>query len=814
MTSTLRRALFAAGALTAALFGCGPGRDPAAPGSCEITFTDRGEVRLFVVGHHMRLDDAVSYESYQASYRRHLEQIRPCLSDARPNLLVFPEDAGLVAWFIGRQGMLARGSGDSGTAFNALYAQHYRASDAYRTRFPGISAARALTLAAADPAWRAIERTFGGMARELGAWVITSGNLPESKRSDLARDAVFGDPDARDGAYVAIGPELYNSAFLYSPDGERAGRIDKVYLTDPEEEVLDLSSGSLERMGTFDLPFGRVGAAISRDAFYSPFLQRMEDEGVELVVQPEAFRGWTIEEHPGDWLPEVILNSGYMHTQKYRGFRNSAAPMLTGNLFDFVFDGQTWITEKAEPGSRRLGFVGTEPLAGFQRMGPWAFDDPGAGLPLSERRAQLRARGKELLPGSGSKSEGRYIDSVIAADLALYGEGGSPPPKPVTPGAGAPSYPIAAAVSGHQTNPDAAYDDADVLYAVWSDSRSGTPRVYLASSPDDGVSWTGARAVDAPGGERQLRPTIAAGVAGRLVIAWQERRDGVEQIRLASSVNGGAIFLLSWVDAAPGAQWEPDLAIGPGGEAALAWADFREGPAPKVRVACGDDSGGWGASSVIDPSTAELPRAQGSQLQPSVAFGASGRVAVAWVDYRGRDWQVFASAASRCSALGPGEQVGEESGSEVLSSDPQLARAPAGGLVLAWDDLRERRGHHDVRAAVLPAAGSQWQRTPLLQGGADSGAFVSRFRPSVAWVGSTCCTVLFQDLAAGKNALGTTTVGAGGADAVARFDDTGSSANQLTRPRVVARKGNSRGAVLFEDDREGFSRVRCSVVAP
>ncbi len=71
-----------------------------------------------------------------------------------------------------------------------------------------------------------------------------------------------GDPDARDGAYVATGPELYNSAFVYGPDGNLSGRVDKVYLTDPEEQVLDLSSGSLERLVVFELPFARVGGRV------------------------------------------------------------------------------------------------------------------------------------------------------------------------------------------------------------------------------------------------------------------------------------------------------------------------------------------------------------------------------------------------------------------------------------------------------------------------------------------------------------------------------------------------------------------------
>jgi hypothetical protein len=62
--------------------------------------------------------------------------------------------------------------------------------------------------------------------------------------------------------------------------------------------------------------------------------------------------------------------------------------------------------------------------------------------------------------------------------------------------------------------------------------------------------------------------------------------------------------------------------------------------------------------------------------------------------------------------------------------------------------------------------------------------------------------VVFQDLSHGKSALGEAR------EAVTRLDDTGSAANQLTRPRVVARQNGQSAVVLFEDDRSGFSRVR------
>lgn len=60
-----------------------------------------GAVRLFVVGHRFTLGDARSYDAFTASVKRHLVDMKPCLSERRPNLVVFPEDAGRMAWFVG-----------------------------------------------------------------------------------------------------------------------------------------------------------------------------------------------------------------------------------------------------------------------------------------------------------------------------------------------------------------------------------------------------------------------------------------------------------------------------------------------------------------------------------------------------------------------------------------------------------------------------------------------------------------------------------------------------------------------------------------
>jgi predicted amidohydrolase len=664
-----------------------------------------------------------------------------------------------------------------------------------------------------------MDTTFGGIAKRYGVYVITSGNLPYvERRSDDESVSLFRDPDAPDDApaYVATRGECFNSALLYGPTGELLQRIDKVYLTETEEDSLNLSSARLDGLGVFELPFGRVGAAISRDAFYAPFLQRMEDLGAELVSQPEAWSGWMLEDSQGGWLPDVILASGWTHTQKYRGFRHNASPMLLGNLFDLTFDGQPWITRKATPAETPRAFVGSLPLPGWLELGPWTFPDPveqEPGLSLEARRARLREQGDALEAGSGHDLEGRYTRSVIAADLELRGDGPGPVVAVTPTGQGLGSREVAPAPSGHQTNPDATYDAAGRLYVAFTDTREGLARVYLTTSDDDGRTWSPARPV-APGSGRQLRPSVAAGPAGQVAVAWQEPRDGgPEQLLVAVSSNGAETFSAPVrVDSTEAAQWEADLAYQPAGSAvavAVVWTDFREGLAPKVRLARSTDGGRtWGASVRVDPGNAVTDTVEGSQLQPTVAWGASG-LAVAWIDYRERDWEVYAVVAPASGApLPDAAQVSPPSPVETLASDPQLAPGPGSSMLLVWDDQRERRGHHDVRGARFDGS---WKALPLLAGGADDGAFQSRFRPTVAMVRDEL-RLAFQDLSVGKSGLSGVRLPHGSAPeqrpAPERLDDTGSAANQLTRPRAVSRQDARAGVVLFEDDRSGHSRVR------
>ncbi len=405
------------------------------PPECPLSFEDTGQARVFTFGSKIRMDDAESYESYEAYFRGQVHEIADCMSDERPNLLLFPEDAGLHAGLIGSRGEGARGASNAEQAFLQLMLAYNDGPIGHiDALYDDLDTPRLIFLGLTDTLWRAMDQTFSGIADDYDAWVLTSGNVAEIEEStDPEMIEIWADPDLEDvdSVFIPASRKVYNSAIIYNPDGELVTRVHKPYLTQTEEVDLALSYGPLESLRPVEVGPERFGIFTSKDAWMPPANDRLGLLGSTLQVQPEAFSGWTITQHEDqeEWLPDVLTQSGWAAVQKYPSYRYGAMPVLTGNFVGMSFDGQAVVWGQAHPGVDFGGFVGQDERPGFLEVGPWAFDDPGdddPGLSLQERREQLRELGEALLPGAGEPHENAYVDSVVGRDLLselVYQEG-------------------------------------------------------------------------------------------------------------------------------------------------------------------------------------------------------------------------------------------------------------------------------------------------------------------------------------------------------------------------------------------------------
>lgn len=396
-------------------------------------------VRAVAVGNRISIHATATEASYVAELERIVSLSVPYLVPDRPNLLVLAEYLGLPAALVGRTGALARRSHTARNALTFLALALLPRVLAYRRRWRMISSARALLLACADALYRPLAETLARLAARHHTYIIATTPVPHLHRSTDPREiARWGRPGAS-AVYLPDGPEVYNAALVFAPDGALFGRIDKVFLTKSEKETLDLTPGRLEDVRVLPTAAGHLGVAISLDAFTPDYLRHLDAQEAEIVIQPDANDmpwagpGAGYEWQPAEWLNSVL---GSIQPQ-YPHLRYNICAMQTGNFFDIIFDGQSSITARSDTPltpmnipDRGRHFVGVddfihtvtgEPLNGaFLALAPWVTEDPGAAdpdLPLAERRRQLRATGKDLLPGG--LHAGQYRESVIWADLPV-----------------------------------------------------------------------------------------------------------------------------------------------------------------------------------------------------------------------------------------------------------------------------------------------------------------------------------------------------------------------------------------------------------
>src|SRR5439155_19405154 len=137
-------------------------------------------VPIFAVGNKQRLDDAVTYQTYRDKLtalmdatlpgRGNLAQVGvddvashllPADPGAPANaLVVFPEDVGLIAAFIGSRGAAARQQTSSIVAIAGLAGPYGPQLAYYQNKFPGQPFVRSLVLALTDTFYRSFYETF------------------------------------------------------------------------------------------------------------------------------------------------------------------------------------------------------------------------------------------------------------------------------------------------------------------------------------------------------------------------------------------------------------------------------------------------------------------------------------------------------------------------------------------------------------------------------------------------------------------------------------------------------------------------------
>lgn len=297
-----------------------------------------------------------------------------------------------------------------------------------------------------------------------------------------------------------------------------------------------------------------------------------------------------------------------------------------------------------------------------------------------------------------------------------------------------------------QEEPEIVSDGANGAIVVWQDRRDGfTYDVYAQRLDATGAAlWTANGLVVSAEVGNQWHPALVADSAGGAIAVWQDSRDGLGYQTWAQRVDTNG--MPGWnpagvlVCGASEEQGAPYATTDGAGGCVVAWTDARGFP-PNVYAQRVSSSGAvrWNANGVA------LVTGPGSRQVSAIAPAPSGGADVVLTQALGDHGDIVAQrvdsvgvAQWTAQGVSVAAALGEQSGARASSDG-------AGGLYCVWED--SRAGGTDLYAARLDAAGApQWA-----EGGIALAAAAGAQRaPSLVSDGSGGVVVAWQDLRDGK----------------------------------------------------------------
>lgn len=805
--------------------------------------------RIVAYDYKQSLDAATSFGTYRADLERQITAAADHFSVNPPTLVVLPEDTGLTTSLIGSRGWLARLAArkKAPLALSWVLLGLYSLPQIfyYRSKCGRIPWSRALTLALTDTTWRAFGEGLAVIAARHHIWIMASLNAPEitvTRSPDKVKRLRDSNEAGRGYAYEG-GCEVWNTTFLFGANArlESDGAADpkhavfairrKVYLVKDEREqsllALAMSSESPANARIIATPFARLGVLTSKDAWMNDIVERLEIDGMEVFIQPEAgpWAGTTVPLPPclakgsspvrqSAWQPDSMTRAIWAMVQGQAETTWGALSDLTGNLGNFYFDGTATLTHRARPGETAANYLlGRLPQAGIVARHDWVFRDPPSGTPLGDvqaRRESLDAGAVLLRPRSGDTRENGQLAGFVTATIEL------PPLGPVGRrlGAGPPSIHVAPG-RGAQWAPALAAGPTGVIYAAWTDLRGGFESPYVARSRDGGATWSEpVRAGDSrfhpfdqTGNQYDARVAVAPD--GALHFVWTDFRHQSWDIYSRTMKDWKTWSKSVRVDHSPcsqegfpgeNLQQEPVVAALRDGTVVTAWSDARGTRADRnIRVARSSPGGpGWVGDVVANGSGTH----EADQWSPAIAASADGnRIGLAWQDHRTGWNQVFLAFSADGGLTFRNATRLAPSGAEQWQ--PSVAFAPDGRVGVAWS---EGMGGGERRIRVAIVNGVQ-VTTFFVDAFAPPG--VRQARPAIAHT-RTGFWVAWQDDRAGDWDV-LVARGDGRGSRPARVDDGPPGTHARLPSLVVVGDRQDRLVVAWEDTRDGREQIRTTV---
>jgi len=255
--------------------------------------------------------------------------------------------------------------------------------------------------------------------------------------------------------------------------------------------------------------------------------------------------------------------------------------------------------------------------------------------------------------------------------------------------------------------PDVAIDAAGNAVALWR-RHDGSKYIVQAAMRPAGGAWQSPVNLSAAG-ETAKEPQLALDAAGNAVAVWT-RHDGLDFIAQAAVRPAGGTWQgpddlsLAGQDAE-----EPQVAVGPGGEAVAVWSRY-DGSRFVVQSARRPAGGAW--QEPLDVSLA----GQNAE-EPQVALDLAGNALAVWSRFDGAKDVVQAAVQAAAGAWGARADL-STTGQNAI--EPELAVGPGGNAVAVW--TRENSPTEVIQGSSRPAGGSWESAVQLSSPGHDAEA--------------------------------------------------------------------------------------------
>ena len=285
-------------------------------------------IQLVAVQMRLDVEDFWSKDAFRSKIQRTIALIEPRVDRSLPSLVVYPEDVGLMLVAQGLREALSGVDTVERAIARSIRAMFWRALvERARSRLSWVPALFMMRRCAIAGTYFEV---FEEAARELGAYVVAgSVPLPPCRIED-GRALWQEKPRER---------RVYNASFIFDPRGRVIGSQRKVYLTELEQRgTLDLAQAALSDLSVVRTPLGVIGVAVCLDCFQDDVALRLVELGAEILVQPSA--------NPAPWTPEQQAEwreSAYKRTCVQKLFAYAVNPMMTGNIWNVAFYGQSSI---------------------------------------------------------------------------------------------------------------------------------------------------------------------------------------------------------------------------------------------------------------------------------------------------------------------------------------------------------------------------------------------------------------------------------------------------------------------------------------